>query len=228
MNEIKVYIVVEGQTEQTFIREILAPQFSYKGIYLYPVLIGSPGHKGGNIRFDRAKNDIGNFLKQRSDIYISTMFDYFRIETSWPGRADVKPSDIAIKKAEKIEEETLSKIIELFPDQNAKKRFIPYIEMHEFEALLFSNASVLANNIGINISKIDEIVNDYGNPEEINDNSKTAPSKRLQHLTDNKYRKVAMGKTIAAAIGIRTMRKKCLHFNRWLEKIELIKGDAYV
>jgi len=81
MNSVDIYIVVEGPTEQTFVRDVLAPQMAHEGIYLHPVLIGKPGHKGGDVRFIRAKNDIGNFLRQRSDTYISTMFDYFRIDS---------------------------------------------------------------------------------------------------------------------------------------------------
>ena len=75
MNNIEVYIIVEGQTEQTFVRDILAPEMLHKGVFLYPILIGVPGHRGGGVRFDRAKNDIGNFLKQRIDTYCSTVFD---------------------------------------------------------------------------------------------------------------------------------------------------------
>jgi hypothetical protein len=89
MSNVEIYIVVEGQTEQTFVRDVPAPQMAHKGIYLHPALIGKPGHKGGDIRFDRAKNDIGNFLRQRKDTYISTMFDYFRIDSKWPGRRKI-------------------------------------------------------------------------------------------------------------------------------------------
>ena len=90
MSNVDIYIVVEGQTEQTFVRDVLAPQMADKGIYLHPVLIGKPGHKGGDFRFDRAKNDIGNFLRQRTDTYVSTMFDFIRIDSKWPGRAEVR------------------------------------------------------------------------------------------------------------------------------------------
>jgi len=220
MSDVEVYIIVEGRTEQTFIREVLGPVFGYKGLFLYPVLIGNPGHKGGDIRFRRAENDIGNFLKQRSDIYVSTMFDYFRIDPGWPGRANVRANDTAVKKAERTEDETLAEIIKSFPNQNAGERFVPYIEMHEFEALLFSDASVLANMIGVNPGEIDSVLNEFGEPEEINDNPETSPSKRLQSLSDKKYRKVAMGKAIAEAIGIQTMRKKCPHFDEWLKRLE--------
>ena len=109
MSSIEIYIVVEGQTERTFVRDVLAPQMAHKGIYLNPALIGKPGHKGGNIHFERAKNDIGNFLKQRTETYVSTMFDYFRIDSKWPGRAEIRQQIrnggylTAIQKAEILE-----------------------------------------------------------------------------------------------------------------------------
>ena len=219
MNSVEVYIIVEGQTEQTFVREVLAPEMGHKGIYLYPVLIGKPGHKGGDIRFERAKEDIGKFLKQRSNTYISTMFDYSGLETSWPGNVKTPGSHTSIEKAERVEAATSAKIKELFPDHNVDGRFIPYIEMHEFEALLFSDASILANKLNVNPSNIEDILDECGDPEEIDDGPGTTPSKRLISL-DNIYRKVAMGKTISEAIGVQTIRQKCPHFSSWIAKIE--------
>lgn len=89
MNNVQIYLIVEGQTERTFVRDVLAPVIATSGLLLYPVLIGKPGHKGGDLRFERAKSDIGQFLKQRSDTYISTMFDYYRISPIWPGRYQI-------------------------------------------------------------------------------------------------------------------------------------------
>lgn len=228
MNNIEVFLVVEGQTEQTFIRDILAPEMAQKGIYLHAALIGKPGHKGGDIRFERAKEDIGNFLAQRDDIFVGTMLDYFRIDTSWPGchlvnqKIQAGMRLTAIQKASLIEEETLKKITELFPDYKAEKRFIPYIEMHEFEALLFSDASILANKIGVELPHIQKILDTYDNPEEINDNPDNAPSKRLNRLMSN-YRKVAMGKTISEVIGIQKIRSRCPNFHNWLIKLEKLE-----
>ena len=91
--------------------------------------------------------------------------------------------------------------------------------MHEFEALLFSNASILADKIGVDIGKIEDILDEFGEPEEIDDGQNTAPSKRLVRFRKD-YRKVAMGKTISEAIGISTMREKCPHFNHWLTILE--------
>lgn len=121
MNNVDIFIVVEGTTEQTFVRDVLAPQMAHKGIFLHPALIGKPGHKGGDIRFDKARNDIGNFLKQRADTYISTMFDYFRIDSEWPGREEVLrqlqsgTTLTASHKAEILEAATRSEIVKAFP-----------------------------------------------------------------------------------------------------------------
>jgi len=223
MNSVEVIIVVEGPTEQTFVRDVLAPEMAYKGIYLHSPLIGKPGHKGGDVRFERAQRDIGNFLKQRPDIHISTMFDYYRLEASWPGNIKTPGRQTAIEKATSVEAETSAKIKELFPDHNVDGRFIPYIEMHEFEALLFSDASILASKLNVNPSEIEDILNECGEPEEIDDRPDKAPSKRLISI-DNSYRKVAMGKTISEAIGIQTIRQKCPHFDNWISKIEQLVG----
>jgi len=157
-------------------------------------------------------------------------FDYFRIEPSWPGKEEVLhildggTSLSAREKAERMEVATFAKIKELFPDHNVDKRFIPYIEMHEFEALLFSDASILADNIGVKPSVIESILEECGEPEEVNDGPGTAPSKRLFSLCNN-YRKVAMGKTISDDIGIQTIRQKCHHFDGWLNKLEVLQGN---
>jgi hypothetical protein len=228
MSKVEVYIVVEGRTEQTFVRDILAPDMAMRGVYLYPRLIGSPGHKGGDIRFERAKSDIGNFLKQRPDTYVSTMLDYFRIDSAWPGKEQismrVKSRAVlsAAEKAEFLEEATRQKIVASFDDNNAKDRFIPYISMHEFEALLFSDPVVLAEKINVAPQRIQQILAECGSPEEINDRPETAPSKRITVLTSG-YRKTAMGKTIAESIGIPAMRRNCPHFDQWLTRLEQLK-----
>ncbi len=231
MSSVEIYIIVEGQTEQTFVRDVLAPQLAHKGIYLYSALLGKPGHKGGDVRFDRAKADIGNFLKQRNHTYISTMFDYYRIDANWPGREEVRQEIkkgktlTASQKAEILEIATLREIKNAFPDYDTGNRFIPYIEMHEFEALLFSDVDVLAEKTEIDVSQIRGILAEYNNPEEINDEPDKAPSKRLLALNPG-YRKVAMGKTVTAAVGIQIIREKCPHFNNWLTKFENLKGRA--
>lgn len=225
MSKVEVYIVVEGQTEQTFVREVLAPAASNQGLYLHAALIGKSGHKGGDIRFDRARSDIGHFLRQRHDTYVSTMFDYFRIAANWPGRAEVQrriksgATLTARQKAEIVEIAMHRAIEKSYPASNTKRRFIPYVEMHEFEALLFSDARILAEKADIDLAAISRILDKHGEPEEIDDDPLCAPSKQIIALNDS-YRKVKQGKTIAEAIGVPTLRKKCSHFNEWLIRLE--------
>ena len=230
MSKVEVCIVVEGPTEQLFVRDVLAPAMSVKGIYLHAARIGSPGHKGGDIRFERAKSDIGNFLRQRSDTYVSTMFDYFRIDADWPGREEIRgkvSSGAALSAAEKaklMEEATRQKIVASFGSNNADRRFIPYISMHEFEALLFSDPVVLAEKIKVEPKSVQQILAKCGSPEEINDRPETAPSKRIAALMSG-YQKIVMGKSIAEAIGIATMRRQCPHFDQWLTTLEQLQKE---
>ncbi|MCD6459633.1 DUF4276 family protein [bacterium] len=166
MSNIKIYIIIEGQTEQTFVRDIFAPDMAAKGIFCYPILIGKTGHKGGDVRFDRAKINIRNSLKYRSNNYVSTMFDYFGINKNWPGLQKLKQriqkgtTFSATEKANFLEKATLTEIINLFPDCNAEKRFIPYISMHEFEALLFSDADILAEKLKVEVDIIKKILDE--------------------------------------------------------------------
>jgi len=218
---IEVYVVAEGQTEQTFIRDVLAPELGNKGIALHPALIGKPGKKGGNVLFSRAKEDIEKFLKQRCDTFITTMFDFFRIDKAWPGDPSGLKNMTAHQKGIAIECATLGELEKEFPQLNVAKRVIPYIEMHEFEALLFSSPSVLANKIAVEEKTIAAILVECVEPEEINDRPEHAPSKRLEKLKPG-YRKVAMGKNITEAIGVRMIRSKCLHFDAWIKKLEAL------
>ena len=219
-----VNIIVEGQTERSFIKNTLAPYMSEKGIYLTASLLGKPGHKGGNVKFERVKKDIGNFLKQRKDTYVSIMLDYFGIDSNWHGKAEADKEITAENKANVLEQETFNKIEESFSEYNVKQRFIPYFSMFEFEALLFSDVNVLAEKTGIGLSKLNKILEIYkDNPEEIDKEPEKAPGKRLVRLKPE-YRKVITGKVVAEKIGIEKIRKRCSHFNNWLKKLEAIKA----
>ncbi len=102
MSDTEVFIVVEDPMEYTFVRDVLAPEMAVKGVYLHAARIGKPGHKGGDIRFERAIGGIGNFLKQRNDTYIATMLDYFRIDPNWPGRKQCPHFNSWLKKLENL------------------------------------------------------------------------------------------------------------------------------
>jgi hypothetical protein len=71
---------------------------------------------------------------------------------------------------------------------------------------------------------IDDILRECREPENINDSSITAPSKRLDILSNNRFKKTTTGITIAKEIGLQKIREKCPIFNEWLTKIENLKA----
>jgi hypothetical protein len=229
VNSVEVCVVVEGQTEQAFVRHVLGPEMAKRGIYLHAALIGKPGHKGGAVRFERAARDIGIFLAQRTGTFVSTMVDFFRIDPEWPGRRHVENSLqsgarlTAAQKAEILETAMRNEISAVYPELRATERFVPYIEMHEFEALLFSDVVAFSNATGIPAAALQSIRESYPNPEEINEDPENAPSRQIYRRFPG-YRKVAMGKAAAEAIGIPAMRDQCPHFHDWLARLENLRS----
>jgi hypothetical protein len=230
MNDgITVTAIVEGKTEQVFIQKILAPYLAIKNIGISATQISKPGQKGGDVRFSRIQKDLSIHLKQRSNTYITTFVDYYGIK-EWPG-VDSIPVQASPKEiAKTINEATKLKVDSLFPEQQPNRRFIPFVAVHEFEALLFSNSEILAANLGIEESKISEIILECGSPEAINNNRLTASSKRLEKLFENgKFRKITIGIPIAEKIGIDKMREKCPLFNSWILTFEeILKGQRLI
>lgn len=217
-----VYVtaLVEGQTEQIFVADILAPYLAVHGVYMTPIVLSKPGQKGGDVKFERAQRDIGHHLKQRNDTYITLLIDFYGTK-EWPGLADAQKQSVPSKKADVFHRGTRTRVQELFEKQGAHKRFIPYISMHEFEALLFSNTGILANALRITESKIGAILAECGEPEAINDNTATAPSKRILDF-DPYFKKTVDGINIAKNIGITAMRTQCPLFDKWLTTLEAL------
>lgn len=220
---IEVVPIVEGKTEQTFIEKLLAPYLGYRGIYLCATQISKPGEKGGDVKFSRAKRDLGNHLKQRPDTFVTTMVDYYGIK-EWPGTERVPERATPAQIAGIINEETKEQVVTLFSDLWADSRFIPFIVVHEFEALLFSDIEILANQLGARVSEVSAVISKFKNPEAINSNPETAPSKRLDKWSPKKcFLKTTMGIKIAEEIGIDKMRQECPLFNSWLCQLEDIQ-----
>ncbi len=216
---IEVMVIVEGKTEEIFVNRVLVPYLSAKGIYLYPTQITKPGEKGGDVRFIRIKNDIEKHIKQRPDTYISTFVDYYGIKGDWPGLEEAQSKSRPLDIATAINRATKEKVVELFGSQQADTRFIPFIAVHEFETLLFSDAAILADELQVKHSTVEAILTECGEPELINNSLQTAPSKRLESLY-SRFKKTSTGIKIAEKIGIDTMRKKCPVFNEWLTTLE--------
>lgn len=211
----RLNIVVEGQTEQSFVNEVLAPYLRSKGILLItPILIhtGKAG-RGGLVNYHHLHNTIKGLLKNQSDgnLVVSTFVDFFRIPNNMPGYDTAMQSGDDLQKVETLQQ--------ALDDSIADRRFIPYIQLYEFEALLFSNNNGFEYLWEEKLSeKTKTIVDAFENPEDINSAPETAPSKRLLAINE-KYDKVLDGNLIALEVGINEMLAKCPRFADWISRM---------
>jgi uncharacterized protein DUF4276 len=220
----RVIAVVEGYTEQAFVRDVLAPWLGSHGVGFSARLVGKPGQKGGVGRYPRVQRDILALLKQRSIPFVTTMFDFYGMPNSWPGRKKAAKAPHA-RKASTVEKAVLDDISAIVGSRFDKRRFLPYIQMHEFEALLFSRPSVIADVVlDANIADdLQAIRDEFETPEEIDDSPETAPSKRIEKLT-RVFHKPLHGLIAVRRIGIETIRRECPHFDEWLTALEKLGG----
>jgi len=173
----------------------------------------------GIVEYPRARADILATLHEDADSFCTTMFDYYAMPASWPGR------ETAEGDADAIEEAMLADISAGMGEEFDPRRFIPYVQMHEFEALLFSDPKVLAEGLdSVAESEVRRIRDQFASPEEIDDDPKTAPSKRIQCL-DSSYQKRYDGMLISQRIGLDVMRAHCPHFDAWIAKLEALAED---
>ncbi len=105
------------------------------------------------------------------------------------------------------------------------QRFLPYLALHEFEAMLFTSPTEIATILGQPwlSSSLQAIRTSFKTPEDINDHEDTAPSKRLGKLFPG-YNKPFYGELIVERIGFERIRNECVHFAGWLAKVEAIGG----
>lgn len=216
---IRVRIVVEGPTEESFVNKVLAPTLWPRQIYLTPILLGVPGHKGGRPNYDRVKKDVLLHLRQDTTAYCSTLLDYYGLGHGFPGTpvAGNLPNIARVVEIERaVKEDICAHIPEFRPDI----RFLPYIQLHEYEGLLFSSPPVFATAIRQEqlARHFQQIRDSFPTPEDINDDPLTAPSKRILAAYP-RYRKVLHGTVAAQSIGIAAMRQECPHFREWLDRL---------
>ncbi|MGO9271928.1 MAG: DUF4276 family protein [Terriglobia bacterium] len=218
----RVWVVVEGQTEEAFINQVLAPVLWPRAVYLTPLMLGAPGHKGGHTTYARVKKDIVVQLKQDREAYCSTMLDFYGLGKGFPGMP--LPASLPnIEKVVRIEQAVMQDIVADVPDLRPDVRFLPYLQLHEYEGLLFSDPEAFAEGISQEhlAGQFRAIRDQFPTPEDIDDDPSTAPSKRVLKLYPS-YSKRLDGPRVAQGVGIETMRRECPHFRAWIERLEAL------
>lgn len=221
---IRVHIICEGQTEETFVKELLAPHFTPLQIFVQPALIGTPGHKGGAVNAKRMITDCYLRLLGDQTSYCTTFFDFYALPGNFPGREAADQKSSIADKAGCIQTEFAEALQVRIHDDKAMRRFIPYVQMYEYEGLLFSDPARFAQGIDKPslAQQFRTIRNAFTTPEDINDSPQSAPSKRIINLIPG-YEKPLLGTLAALEIGLDTIRRECRLFDEWIKKLEALK-----
>lgn len=211
----RLIIVCEGPTEQEFCNEILAPHFLNKNISLTAPIV-KKSH-GGIVPWISLKMQIVHHLREK-DVYVSMLVDFYGIKDNFafPGWEESKK----LNKHDRIH--FLIDKMRLDLNDDVRYRFIPYMQLHEFEGLLFCDINAFKSSFTkdeADFISIESTMNEFDSPEDINNSPETAPSKRLIKAIPG-YDKILFGNVIASYTGLDTIRKKCHLFDEWLTKLE--------
>ncbi len=214
----RTIIICEGQTEREFCKDVLYPYFFEKDIYIQTPLIKKSG--GGIVPWPNLKKQIENHLRQDKEAVVTTFIDYYGMSErfqfpNWEHAHQVNDKEKRMDILEAGMKESIRGEI--------NPRFIPYIQLYEFEGLLFNNPAVFANQIPeedfINKDELIKTIEENPNPEMINDTPGNAPSYRLKRLIKG-YSKIVYGAILAKDIGIERMRNKSPRFKQWIINLE--------
>jgi hypothetical protein len=211
---IRINIVAEGPTEQGFVTQVLAPYLGERGVAatsrsVYTSRDGPYWYRGGMTTYLRARRDIERWLSQDSTAYVSSMFDLYRLPNDFPGMPGA--SKDPVRRVAELEQALGKEIGNL--------RFIPYLQLHEFEALVLTEPEALellypSSQDGVR--RLREDCAGYDSPELINDEE--PPSKRIcARLPD--YDKRVAGIQILQYVGVDQLLARCPHFREWIAKI---------
>lgn len=213
----KVLVLVEGQTEEKFVKEVLNPHLNNYAKYLIPTIVNTkitksgPNFKGGIGSYGKVKRDLLRLLGDTSALCVTTMLDLYGLPGEFPGRQDAP--DAPYDKVQHIEN--------AFRQDIDHPRFLENLTLHEFEGLLFTSPAEIARALYDPDKELElaKIRASFKTPEEINDNPKTAPSKRLEGIFPI-YNKPFYGIVISKRIGLNAICAECPHFHQWVSRLE--------
>ncbi len=217
---VRILILVEGQTEETFVRDILCPYFLSRDKILIPKIVTTKrlknGHqfKGGISKYSKIKNDLLRLINDTDAKAITTLLDFYGLPDDFPGKSSI-PHGTCFSRVIHLQNE--------FQKDIGNHRFIPFLALHEFEAYLFTSPSHIADVFPDSdvVNQLEAIANSNTSPEQINEGPETHPSARIEKLIPQ-YRKTLHGPIIAKRIGLQAIQKKCNHFKTWLDILEAL------
>lgn len=225
----RLLIHVEGQTELRFVNNLLRGYLISAGFHSVSArIVGKArlrSHRGGIIPWPSVRRDIIAHLKEDPGCIATTMVDFYGLPqkgaAAWPGRQRAIGPE-ARTKALRVENAMLEDLAGVMKS-DLRRRFVPFVVMHEFEGLLFSDCGAFSRAIGRPEleSKFKAVRDQFQTPEEINDSPDTAPSKRIEAIVPE-YEKPLFGALAILEIGLARIREECVHFDAWLKRLEML------
>jgi hypothetical protein len=216
----RALILVEGQTEERFVKQVLLDHLLSLNLSITPTLLttkvvkSGSNFKGGVTSFDRFESDLRRLLGGAGGgALVTSMLDYYRLPNSFPGMND-RPAPVTLfARIEHVEQALFTHFNDV--------RFLPFLALHEFEAWVFSCPSTLPEVMTEPKKQplFAAVCNSVETPEQINESPGHNPAARIESIFPA-YRKVLHGPTAAERIGLSLIRDQCAHFNEWLGRLE--------
>jgi hypothetical protein len=220
----RLNVLAEGQTEEAFVNQVLAPHLAAFNVFasVRCVTTRRDRHRpdrvfrGGLREFAKVQRDLERWMAEDGGAVFTTMFDLYALPGDFPGYADATRLTDPYARVRHLEQELAATF--------GGDRLIPYIQLHEFEALLFSEPEKFDWHYIEHASQIERlavIARQFESPELIDDGERTAPSKRIiAEIPEYEFQKTTAGPLIAHQIGIQAMRDRCPHFGKWISHLE--------
>jgi len=214
----KLHILVEGQTEEVIVNNVISPYLSSEHLYVTTSILetkppagGRPAHTGGVSSWAKILREIRGLLRDIPTTMLTTLIDYYGFPLDAPGMAD-RPIGSPYSRVEHVES--------ALADAVDSGRFLPHLVLHEIEAWVLADCSRLADLLGDSpaIVQLGRVAAESG-PEMVNDGADTAPSKRIKGIYPA-YIKTFYGPLVIADAGLDEIRRQCPHADRWLNAIE--------
>lgn len=212
MTVTRVHVFCEGQTEETFVREVLCTHFVPMQIWLNPIIIRtSPQGRGGAVSYEKVKRQIENQCQEDPSAWVTTMLDFYGLPSDFPGMDRRSNARLRANVVQRV-----------FQQDIVHHNFLANLIIYEFEGLLFSDPSAFGQWFDTStVESLRNVRKEYDTPEDINDSSDTAPSKRILNTCQG-YEKVLHGPLIALDIGLDIIRRECRSFDAWIQRLEAL------
>lgn len=220
----EIIVFAEGPSDEQFLKRVVAPSLRHLNLFLKPQTLNtSKDVKGGAVTFDRLKFNARNTLRQKPDAVLTTFIDLYALDTSFPAFDEANNGADVYMRLHTLETALANAIVEHVGCR--LDRFIPHIQPHEFEGLLFSDVDALVRTVpnwSTHLNQLKKIRDSFESPEHINNGYETAPSRRLTGMMNPKYGKTMHGPLAAEHITLPTIERECRHFREWINRLRAV------